>query len=263
METVGRAACRVLEAAAPEEKAARALIAAAMWRDGALAPECDARPPPRPARPDKPKLLPPRKMPKRRKAGSKETRIALVHAIAHIECNAIDLAFDIIARFGAGMPSEFAAEWLSVGADEARHFTLLADRLEALGAKYGDLPAHGGLWEAAGKTADDLLARLAVVPLVLEARGLDVTPAMIARLEKQGDAATAKILKTIYRDEIGHVKTGAKWFRCLCEKRGLDPKKAFQELVNERFDGTLKAPFNRAARDKAGLPYEFYAPLAK
>lgn len=263
METVGEAACRVLKAAAPEEKAALALIAATMWRDGALAAECEARPPLRPARPAKPKLLPPAKMPKRRKAGARETRIALLHAIAHIELNAIDLAFDIIARFGHGMPKEFAADWLAVGADEARHFTMLADRLEALGAAYGDLPAHGGLWEAAEKTADDVLARLAIVPLVLEARGLDVTPVMIRRMEAQGDAATAKVLNTIYQDEIGHVKTGAKWFRFECERRGLKPKDAFQSLVEERFDGALKTPFNKAARDKAGLPYEFYAPLAK
>ncbi len=185
-------------------------------------------------------------MPRRRNFGSPAGRIALLHALAHIELNAIDLAWDILARFAdADTPHAFCDDWVHVAAEEAEHFALLADRLAALGAAYGELPAHDGLWEAAAATAHDLLARLAVVPLVLEARGLDVTPEMICRLERAGDAGSAAILRRVYEDEIGHVAVGARWFERLCRERGLDPEAAFHQRVRRYFKGALKPPFNR------------------
>jgi uncharacterized ferritin-like protein (DUF455 family) len=202
-------------------------------------------------------------MPRRRNFGSPAGRIALLHALAHIELNAIDLAWDIIARFAdAETPREFCDDWVGVAAEEAEHFALLADRLRALGAAYGELPAHDGLWEAAAATAHDLLARLAVVPLVLEARGLDVTPEMILRLERADDRASAAILRRLYEDEIGHVAVGARWFERLCRQRGLAPEAAFHDRVRRYFSGVLKPPFNREARDAAGFPAAYYEPLA-
>jgi uncharacterized ferritin-like protein (DUF455 family) len=202
-------------------------------------------------------------MARRRSFGSQAGRIALLHALAHIELNAIDLAWDLVARFaGAGLPRGFFDDWVAVAAEEACHFELLGDRLAELGAGYGDLPAHDGLWEAAAATADDLLARLAVVPLVLEARGLDVTPQMAAQLERVGDAESAVILHQIYRDEIGHVATGLRWFDRLCLTRGLNPEAIFQERVRRFFKGNLKPPFNHQARAAAGFPRDYYEPLA-
>ena len=198
-------------------------------------------------------------MPKRRNFGSQAGRIALLHALAHIELNAIDLAWDILARFAdRETPREFCEDWVYVAAEEAEHFMLLADRLAALGAKYGDLPAHDGLWEAAALTAHDLLARFAVVPLVLEARGLDVTPEMILRLERAGDSASAAILRRVYEDEIGHVAVGARWLERLCRERGLDPENVFHDRVRRYFTGTLKRPFNHEALEAAGLPSRWY-----
>jgi uncharacterized ferritin-like protein (DUF455 family) len=208
-------------------------------------------------------------MPRRRNFGSPAGRIALLHALAHIELNAIDLAWDLVARFGgarfgvarfdeAGLPRAFFDDWVTVAADEAEHFTLLSARLAALGSTYGDLPAHDGLWEAAAATAHDLLARLAVVPLVLEARGLDVTPEMIGRLERAGDGESAAVLDRIYRDEIGHVAAGRRWFEWLCERQGREPRQAFHTLVRRHFTGVLKPPFNRLARDAAGFASAYY-----
>jgi len=198
-------------------------------------------------------------MPKRKHTG-KEGRISLLHALAHIELNAIDLAWDIIARFAIDevVPLDFISDWISVADDEARHFLLLCDRLSELGADYGDLPAHDGLWEAAQITAHDLAARLAVVPLVLEARGLDVSPDMIKKLRGGGDAKSADILQIIYEDEIGHVGIGSRWFRWICEKRGVPAQQNWQQLVQHHFHGTLKPPFNKPARDTANLPQDWY-----
>lgn len=218
--------------------------------------------PTQPARPDRPRLLPPSHMPKRGRAGSERSRIALLHAIAHIEFSAIDLAFDLVGRFGARFPPAFTDDWISVGADEAMHFALLSRRLAALGAAYGDLPAHAGLWDAAAATAHDPLARLAVVPTVLEARGLDVTPTIIAALERAGDTRSAAILSRIYRDEIGHVAAGMRWFRFGCESAGLDPVPTWRELVRRHFRGTVKPPFNDSARREAGLSRDFYGGVA-
>jgi len=219
--------------------------------------------PDRPARPARPPLVPPGQV-KRRKIGSHPAgRIALLHALAHIELNAIDLACDLLARFASeDFPETFFADWCRVAREEGYHFSLLAERLKALGAAYGDLPAHDSLWQAAEVTADDLLARLAIVPLVLEARGLDVTPAMIAKLEAAGDGESAQVLKIIYRDEIGHVAIGRRWFDWLARARGVEPKGAWQDLVRQRFKGGLKPPFNAAARSEAGLPSDYYEGLA-
>src|SRR5262249_53030545 len=222
-----------------------------------------AKPPPRPARPERPSLRPPKEMAKRRAFGSPAGRVALLHALAHIELNAIDLAWDLVARFaGEELPRAFFDDWVGVAGEETCHFELLAGRLAELGACYGDLPAHDGLWEAAAATADDLLARLAVVPLVLEARGLDVTPEMTARLERVGDIESAAILDRIYRDEIGHVAIGLRWFDTLCLAHGLDPAMVFQDRVRRFFKGDLKPPFNHQARATAGFPRSYYEPLA-
>ncbi len=261
--SLAAAAVAVLNTPAPEDKTALSFATAKAWRVGGM-DVGTAAPPRRPARPARPALMAPRHMPRRRAAGSLQSRIALLHAVAHIELNAIDLAWDIIARFTAeGLPRAFYDDWVGVAAEEAGHFTLLSDRLEALGAAYGDLAAHDGLWEAAENTADDLAARLAVVPLVLEARGLDVTPAMIERLRRAGDADSAAALEVIYAEEIGHVAVGSRWFNHVCQARGQEPARAFQRLVTEHFAGVLKPPFNRPARALAGLPASYYEPLAR
>lgn len=218
--------------------------------------------PDEPARPAEPALLPPNRMPKRGRGGSDRGRTALLHALAHIEFSAIDLAFDAAGRFGHAFPRPFVDDWISVGADEAMHFALLDRRLRALGSHYGALPAHAGLWEAAAATAHDAAARLAVVPMVLEARGLDVTPETVTRFEMAGDSRSARILNRIYTDEIRHVGFGAKWFGLLCAEAGIAPAPHWQALVSRYFRGLLKPPFNDSARGQAGLTREFYAPLA-
>lgn len=251
-------AVAVLSAVEPARKVALSREVAASWRRREIALG-EAIAPARPARPRLPLLLPPRNMKRRRNLGSPAGRIALIHALAHIELNAIDLGWDIVARFsGDDLPPAFFNDWVGVAAEEAEHFALLEARLVALGGAYGDLPAHDGLWDAAANTAHDLLARLAVVPLVLEARGLDVTPEMTRRLKHAGDPESAAILDRIYRDEIGHVAVGARWFANLCQARDLDPTSAFRDLVSRHFKGALKPPFNRAARSAAGMPEAFY-----
>jgi len=238
----------------------RALATA--WAEGKMTIG-DAAPALRPARPDRPELRPPRDMPKRRNFGSQAGRTALLHALAHIELNAIDLAWDIIARFaGLRLPREFFDDWVGVAAEEAAHFVLLSVRLGDFNARYGDLPAHDGLWEAAAATAGDVLARLAVVPLVLEARGLDVTPEMAARLERAGDLQSAALLHHIYEQEIGHVAIGRHWFDRFCRARDLVPQAVFHDRVRRFFKGALKPPCNHRARGAAGLPGAYYEPLA-
>lgn len=252
----------MLLCAAPRDKVKAARAAARAWRQGRLAHAFEVAMPERPARPAAPLLLPANRMPKRGKAGSARSRIAMLHALAHIEYGAIDLAFDMAGRFGAGMPRAFVDDWLGVGADEAMHFALLDRRLRALGSSYGALPAHDGLWEAAAETAHDLLARLAVVPMVLEARGLDVTPALIAAFERAGDARSAAILGRIYRDEIRHVAAGTSWFAHACESRKLPAVAHWQNLIRTHFRGALKPPLNDSARGEAGLSRDFYAGVA-
>lgn len=218
--------------------------------------------PDRPGRPSRPELVPPIKV-ERRPISKSEGRIALMHAIAHIELNATDLALDIVARFAdKKMPRSFYDNWMQVAFEEAKHFKLIIARLRAMGADYGDLPAHDGLWEAAHDTRNDLTARLAVVPLVLEARGLDVTPPLQAKMRQTGDYESADVLDIIYEDEKTHVAVGAKWFRFLCARQRLDPAQTFKKLVRENFHGTLKPPFNELARAEAGLTTTFYRSLS-
>jgi uncharacterized ferritin-like protein (DUF455 family) len=262
METLAGAARAVLLTADPRAKVMVARAVARRWRAGELAWTFDVAMPDRPALRDRPELLPPSRMPKRGRAGSMRGRIALLHAVAHIEYVAIDLAFDLVGRFGGHFPRAFADEWLRVGAEEAMHFALVERRLRALGAAYGDLPAHDGLWEAAADTAHDPLARLAIVPMVLEARGLDVTPMMIGRFEAAGDAVSARILARILCDEVRHVAAGVRWFESLCANARIDPPEAWRKLVTLHFGGRIKPPFNDSARQAAGLTKDFYAILA-
>lgn len=261
------AALEVLASATPCAKARAARRAAALSGNlpagpGAGWPAC----PRRPARPQEPRLVPPGDVPRRR-PGSPAGRVALLHALAHIEFNAIDLAFDMALRFApqiaeAGLDwRAFIADWAHIGDDEARHFEALDSRLRELGSEYGALPAHDGLWSAAENTADDALARLAIAPMVLEARGLDVTPTTIEKLERLGDHDSASVLSMIYRDEVSHVAAGVRWFRALCEARALAPGPTFAKLVQERFAGALKGPFNHVARAQAGLSRDFYADI--
>ena len=217
--------------------------------------------PERPARPARPMLLSPGAMPKRGKAGSARSRFALLHALAHIELNAVDLAIDIAGRWGPGMPRAFTSDWLTVAEEEARHFALLSDLLAKADGAYGDLAAHDGLWDAAHQTAGDLMARLAIVPQVLEARGLDVTPPMITRFEAAGDTDVARALQTILEDEIGHVEVGNRWFRHLCHESSSDPATLFRSMVNLHFRGMVKPPFNDSARRQAGLTMDWYSGL--
>ncbi|HET8882826.1 MAG TPA: ferritin-like domain-containing protein [Solimonas sp.] len=210
----------------------------------------EADPRPVPGRPARPLLIHPRDVPQRA-LGSREGRAALLHAIAHIEFNAINLALDAGWRFAA-MPRDYYADWLGVAQDEARHFAMLRARLQSLGFDYGDFAAHNGLWEAAEKTAHDVLLRMALVPRVLEARGLDVTPGMIARLRAAGDLETVAILDVILREEVRHVEIGTRWFRHLCAQRDLDPSSTFRALLAEH-GVRLRPPLNLDARRAAGF----------
>ncbi|EKE78774.1 ferritin-like domain-containing protein [Oceanibaculum indicum] len=257
------AAVAVLETADPAAKARLGRQVAEAWRGGVLKSLGDTVPPDRPARPEKPELLPPNQVKKRKITAAPAGRAALLHALAHIELNAIDLAWDIAARFaGEDLPRAFFDDWVQVADDEARHFLMLCDRLAALDSFYGTLPAHDGLWEASQNTAHDLLARLAVVPLVLEARGLDVTPAMVEKLRAAGDEASADALQIIHDDEITHVAAGRRWFEWAAERRGLEPVSTYHQLVRAHFRGLLKPPFNKPSRDLAEFKAVYYEPLA-
>lgn len=265
--SLAEAAVAVLTTANARDKTALSRRLAARWFEGRAAatpmPLGSASPPDMPARPEKPELLDPRDVPRRR-PNTGPGRRAILHAIAHIELNAVDLHWDIIARFAhVPMPPGFYDDWVKAADEESKHFNLLADRLEAQGSHYGALPAHAGMWQAATDTAEDLEARLAVVPMVLEARGLDVTPGMIALFEKAGDTETVAALNVIYEEEVGHVAYGSKWFHFLCGRHEHDPKDRFHALVRRYFHGALKPPFNTEKRAEAGLPPDFYWPLAE
>lgn len=256
------AAWKCLQAASPEAKVEATRWAAEEFSRGALAIPVDAPDPQpigMPGRPERPALVHPRDLP-RRGFGTDEGRAAFIHAIAHIEFNAIDLAWDAVYRF-RGLPAQFYADWVQVAADEARHFMLLRGRLQQLGRDYGDFDAHNGLWEMAQKTADDGLARMALVPRVLEARGLDVTPGMITRLQGLGDTETVAILEVILREEVAHVAAGSRWFRWYCEQRGVDPASTFRELLTQYARAVLHGPFNVEARTRAGFDPEELAML--
>lgn len=201
--------------------------------------------------PSKPNLLMPRDMPKRR-LDSEEGKAAFFHALAHIEFVAIYLAWDIIYRF-RGLPDDFYRDWLIIADEEAQHFELIRDHLLGLGFDYGDLPAHRGLWSHAEDTSDDILARLAIVPRCMEARGLDVTPGMMDKLNTIDDQPGVAILTRIYNDEVGHVERGSYWFNILAKQRGLQPEQCFKDLILNYFKGKPKGPFNREVRIIAGF----------
>ena len=264
--TVYEHALAVLTAQTPKQKCTAAQALKDSWNTQPALGQTPQHVPDSPGRPERPELVPPNEVPRRR-LGSSHGRAALLHAVAHIELNAIDLAADMIARFAHHSDisnddrASFITDWITVCHDEARHFGLLQERMAALGVSYGDFPAHNGLWEAALSTKDDFAARLAIAPMVLEARGLDVTPNMIEKLTKVGDIESAKILKTIYNDEISHVATGARWFQTLANHYGKDPESFFHQLVTQYFAGQLKPPFNVQARTLAGLKEGYYMPL--
>jgi len=227
---------------------------AAAFSSGAIVIDA-AVPPPAPigvpGRPLRPQLVSPRKL-AQRGLGSAEGRAALIHAVAHIEFNAINLAWDAVYRF-RDMPDDYYRDWVQVADDEARHHMLLVARLAEFGHSYGDFDAHDGLWDMAVRTAGSCLARMALVPRVLEARGLDVTPGMIARLRAVGDEATVAILETILREEVAHVAAGSRWFAWCCARDGVDSATTFHRLLEQHMRGSLRGPFNVDARLRAGF----------
>lgn len=235
---------------------------AAAWRSGSLVADAQAAGPlvDSPGRPARLELVSPRDLPRRR-LSSPGGRSALIHAVAHIEFNAINLAWDAVQRF-RDLPIGFYDDWIQVAAEEAQHFAWMAERLTDLGHEYGDFPGHDGLWEMARRTAHDPLARMALVPRVLEARGLDVTPGMIERLQAVGDHETAGRLGIILRDEVGHVAAGSRWFRRLSLGRGLEPRPVFFALLDTYLTGEVRGPLNLPDRRRAGFDEEELAALA-
>ena len=242
-----------LQARDPDAKCAQVRDFDAAVREGRVHWDADfpLEPIGPPGRPARPALVDASRV-ARRRPGSEEGRAALVHAIAHIEFNAINLALDAAYRF-RGMPRQYYLDWLSVAVDEARHFLMLRKRLRKMGRDYGDFPAHNGLWEMAEKTADSCLKRMALVPRVLEARGLDVTPGMIERLDSAGDAETVAALEVILAEEVRHVAVGTEWFRYCCGLEKLEPLETFLELLRDYYAGSLRGPFNLDARYEAGF----------
>lgn len=204
-----------------------------------------------PGRPQKPELVAP-KLVKKRSISTSLGRHHLMHALAHIEFNAINLALDAIYRF-SDQPDDFYLDWLTVAADEVRHFLLVCGYLKKHGIHYGDFPAHDGLWDMCLRTANHVVDRMALVPRVLEARGLDVSPVLIEKLKKQQDQAAVEVVSTIYHDEIEHVRIGSKWFNYQCEQQKLDPQKAFFQCIEKHLHGELRGPFNLPAREQAGF----------
>ncbi|MEY4952966.1 MAG: hypothetical protein RL299_1390 [Pseudomonadota bacterium] len=259
MTTLASAIRAALLESEPRAKVMQTRALVRGWRRSELDFVFDVAMPDEPGRPAQPELLPPNQMPKRGKGGSERGRIALWHALAHIEFVAIDLALDMAGRFGAQMGRQFTSDFLGVAADEAMHFALLERHLHSLGSHYGALPAHSGLWDAARETAHDVAARLAVVPMVLEARALDITPATLERVRATGDERGAKILSRILDDEIAHVRFGSTHFIAESLARDESPEKHWKMLVTRHFRGTVKPPFNDSARLSAGLPRSFYA----
>jgi uncharacterized ferritin-like protein (DUF455 family) len=264
-QTLAEMAVDVLTTADGREKTRKSRAYAAEWfaarKDGGTLPIGQAQPPLRPSRPEKPELLDPRAVPKR-KPGSPQGRIALLHAVAHIELNAVDLHWDIIPRFtDTRMPVGFYDDWVKAADEESKHFNLMCDCLEEEGSHYGALPAHAGMWQAAEDTRDDIMGRLAVVPMVLEARGLDVTPNMIQLFKNAKATSAVEALETIYAEEVSHVAYGSKWFHFLCGRDNVDPVPRFHELVRKYFHGPLKPPFNEEKRADAGMAPDFYWPL--
>ncbi len=258
--TLCHAATQVLKEPSPAVKVELTRRFSTAWNDGMISAIGDQKPPDRPARPEKPELKHPNDMPRRGKGGVAGKR-AFIHAIAHIELNAIDLAWDIVCRFThLEMPRAFYDDWVSVARDEAEHFDLLSMRLAALESHYGAMAAHDGLWEAATTTKDDLLERLAIVPMILEARGLDTTPVAVQRLKQARDFETATLLQKIGDEELPHVAAGVRWFEYLCKQRSLDPIPTFRAIAANRYAGRIKPPFNIVAREQAGMVEAYYQP---
>lgn len=259
---VGNAIRAALLTGEAEDKVFAARKVARDWRLGRFAFAFSEPMPERPAWPAALACLPPGRMPRRGKAGSERGRLALWHALAHIEFVAIDLALDMAGRFGAARGERFVSDFLAVAADEAMHFALLARKLASLGSHYGALPVHDGLWQAAAQTAHDVAARLAIVPMVLEARALDVTPATRDRVAAAGDAGGVRILQRILDDEIRHVAIGVKHFGEVSAERDQSPIELWQDLVRKHFSAGLRPPFNDSAREAAGLSRPYYGGVA-
>lgn len=204
-----------------------------------------------PGRPTRPELVNPRQVP-RRSPSTKKGRLVLLHSIAHIEFNAINLALDAAYRFRQ-MPDDYVTDWIKIAAEEVSHFRLVANYLSDLGCDYGAFNAHNGLWDMVCKTRHDVLHRMALVPRVMEARGLDVTPGMMEKFLQVGDQRSVDILAVIYREEVGHVAIGNRWYQYCCDQRGLEPRETFRQLIDQYFAGKLRGPFNRPARVEAGF----------
>lgn len=253
MKSLFEIAEKCIAATSVKDKLALTKAGAASWCDGELSLQDDhhVKNISEPGRPAAPELVSPRLVSKR-KLHTVEGRAALVHAVTHIEFNAINLAWDAVYRF-RDMPKEFYDDWVRVADEEAYHFELLHEHLGSLGFQYGDFSAHDGLWQMAKETADDVMVRMALVPRVLEARGLDVTPGMMQRLQQAGDQRAVEILEIILRDEIGHVEIGSRWYHYLCEQRSLDSNKTFFSLVKKYMKSELKGPFHMDARKEAGF----------
>lgn len=253
MNNLFDAALLCLQAESPELKVKLTNEAAELWRKGRLALQgaSAVQAINEPGRPDKPELVHPRNLPRRR-LGSEQGRAALLHAVVHIEFNAINLAWDAVYRF-RHMPSSYYDDWVTVAEDEARHYLLLHHRLNELGWHYGDFVAHNGLWDMACRTRDDLLARMALVPRVMEARGLDVTPGMRDRFRAAGDVKTADALGIILEEEVAHVAAGSRWFHYLCDEMNIDPEPMYFDLLKQFLPGDVRGPLHREARLRAGF----------
>ena len=246
-------ACEALQCCDPAEKVQLSYQLADVWAQQPTYPEITTPPLAigEAGRPLRPELVSPREL-SRRSVQTQEGRNILAHALAHIEFNAINLALDAVYRF-RDMPVDYYTDWIRVAREEAYHFSLLNDYLQQHGCHYGAYTAHNGLWEMARKTAHDVLVRMALVPRVLEARGLDVTPGIIARLEQVDDQGFVDCLQIIHRDEIGHVAIGSHWFKHLCQQRNLEPLATFKQLIQDYMKGNLKGPFDEVARQQAGF----------
>ncbi len=254
--SIYQAAAQCLAASELVQKIRLTTEMAAAWRAGELSLADDAGPAPicEPGRPARPPLVAPGKLP-RRGLGTVEGRAALLHAVTHIEFNAINLAWDAVYRF-RDHPRQYVDDWVRVADEEAYHFQLLRKRLNDMGHDYGDFPAHNGLWDMAVRTDFDPMVRMALVPRVLEARGLDVTPGMMQRLKHAGDDESVAALEIILRDEVGHVEIGSRWFKYHCDQRGLEMASTFRDLIKRYFIGELRGPFNYEHRCAAGFSEE-------
>ncbi len=254
MENIFDIAYQCIREADPREKSKLTRVCAQRWRSGEItfeSPQGDVVAIDVPGRPAQPELVHPSKVGKRR-VGGREGLASLIHAIAHIEFNAINLAWDAVYRF-RDMPEQFYHDWVKVADEEAYHYTLLVERLAELGYAYGDFTAHDGLWDMACRTRHDVLVRMALVPRVMEARGLDATPKIVSRLKSINDETTIALLDIIMRDEIGHVEIGTRWFNYCCSQRGLEPETTFKDLLFQYGKGKIKAPLHLEARRKAGF----------